>query len=96
MEKKTKAKENKRNKTAIRLIGRGKERKITLLYVGHCKLKLIQINQVESNQMQVLEESGKPGKQKAKVPGNKKQKRRAENQQILSQINDNLSYKETL
>ena len=91
----------KRNKTAIRLIGKGMERKRTLLYcqlfqrqgssMGHCKLKSIQINQIESNQMQLLEESGKP-----KYRENKKQKRRAENQEILSQINDNLSYKETL
>ena len=73
----TKTKENKRNKTAIRLIGKGKERKITLLCMGHCKLKLIQINQVQSNQMQVLEESGKQGKQKTKVPGKHKTKEKS-------------------
>ena len=74
MEKKKnkKTKKRNRNKKAIRLIGKGKERKGKELYfscqvfqrrgssMGHCKLKLIQINQVESNQMQVLEESGKP------------------------------------
>ena len=67
---KNKTKQNNRNKTAIRLIGKEKDTKRTLLHcqllqrrgssIGHCKLKLIQINQVESNQMQVLEESGKP------------------------------------
>ena len=79
---KNKTKENNRNKAAIRLIGKGKERKRTLLYcqlfqrrgssMGHCKLKLIQINQVESNQMQVLEESGKP-----KYPGKQKTKKKS-------------------
>ena len=85
MEKKQKkTKENDRNKTAIRLIRKGKERKRTLLYcqlsllaprqqyMWHCKLKLIQINQVESNQMQVLEESGKP-----KYPGKQKTKKKS-------------------
>ena len=46
--------------------------------MGHCKLKLIRINQVESNQMQVPEESGKPGKQKTKVvPGKQKTKEKS-------------------
>ena len=69
-----KRKKTKETKKAIRLIGKGNEMKRTLLYcqvfwrrgssMGHCKLKLIQINQIESNQKQVLEESGKP-----KYPG---------------------------
>ena len=59
--------------------------------MGHCKLKLIQINQVESNQMQVFEESGKPSTRE-----NKKYQRGAKNKENLRQITDNLSYKETL
>ena len=95
-------KKTKETKKAIRLIGKGKKRKRTIFQsqvfqrpgssMGHCKLKLIQINQIKSNQMQVFEENGKPenpGKQK-------KYQRRAENQQNQSQITDNLSYKETL